>query len=361
MRILFVCNTLYQIIGACCIRKMFPEAEAELILSDHSTASKKICEEFRSTGLIFDKVYYVETKYLYEFDKKISKWERCRILKDKNTVLGMVNLADTYDKFFCANSEPFTQRVANYVKQTNPAAELNWFEDGLSAYFFDRCYFPSFKGRAKSFFLRALLHVYWLTACMDNYYVFNPDKMEWNPPAKVQRIAPISSELAAELGKLFNVAACPDKYEEKYIFFEDGFQDLEKSADIALVNQIADKVGKENIFVRIHPRNPVNRFKELGYKTNQDTSIPWEILAVNMDMKDKVLMTMYSQSIMTPDILMGVKAKAVSLALLDPFFKEYNLDVYDFMKRKYFDMDKEHYFTPKNMDEFDETIEKLEE
>lgn len=359
MRILFVCNTLYQIIGACCIRKMFPEAEAELILSDHSNANKNICEKFQSTGLIFNKAYFVKTKFLYELDEKKPKAEKYRILRDKNTILDMVELKDKYDKFFCANWEPFTERMANYIKNTNTDAELNWFEDGLSAYFYDRCYFPSVIGRVKSFYLKTFLRVYRLTSCIDNYYVFKPNKMEWKPLAKVRKIEPISNELATELGEVFDVTNCIDKYEEKYIFFEDGAQDWDKASDVELVNKIAEKVGKENIFVRIHPRNPVNRFKELGYKTNQNSSIPWEILATNIDIKDKVLMTMYSQAIITPDILLGVKCKGILLANLDTNYTITNHETYDFMKKAFFDDDREHYAVPENLNEFTEMIDNL--
>ena len=83
MRILFVCNTLYQIIGACCIRKMFPEAEAELILSDHSNANKNICEKFQSTGLVFNKAYFVKTKFLYKFDEKNIKLNIIHLHQEK--------------------------------------------------------------------------------------------------------------------------------------------------------------------------------------------------------------------------------------------------------------------------------------
>ena len=94
MRILFVCNTLYQIIGASCIREMFPAAEAEIILSDHSIANRKIYLNIEKFCIIFNKAYYVETKYLYEQDNNISKKEKDKLLSDINTVSSMLKLAD---------------------------------------------------------------------------------------------------------------------------------------------------------------------------------------------------------------------------------------------------------------------------
>lgn len=359
MRILFVCNTLYQIIGACCIRKMFATAEAEIVLSDHSTANKDICDNIQREGILFNKAYYVETKYLYEYDASISRKKKNQLLKEKNTVLSMLNLSNKYDMFFCANAEPFTERIVNYVKNTNSNVIINWFEDGLSAYYYDQCYFPNFIRKIKCRAKKILLKVYTLTAYVDNYYVFKPENLEWKPKAKVKKIEPISKELAIELGVIFNISQCTDEYREKYIFFEDGAQDWEKAADVKLMNMIAEKIGKDNIIVRIHPRNPVNRFKEAGFKTTHDTSIPWEIIAANIDIENKVLMTMYSQCVVTPDILMGIKGKVISLAMLDSEYKSIHHEVYDYMKQVYFEKDKEHYIVPESMEEFEELIRKL--
>lgn len=359
MRILFLCNTLYQIIVACCIRKMFPHERADIIFSDHSTSNKIIRDKFKTSNLIFDNTFYVESKYLYEYDKHISHIKRNKILKDRLIVPAMVDIAEEYDMFFCANAEPFTERVVNYVKIKNPQAVINWFEDGLSAYYYDQCYFPDYKGIIKSRLERVIFGVYRLTSYIDNYYVFNPDLMEWNPKASVKKITEFNKSLYEELGRVFKVSDCVDTYDEKYIFFEDGAQDWEKASDIELVNLIADKVGKENIIIRIHPRNLVNRFKKLGYKTNQDTSIPWEILVANMDIKNKVLITMYSQCVITPEILMGVKGQAIILANLDSNYEESNHEIFGFMNRAYFEKDKEHYIVPKNIDEFNEVIADL--
>ena len=89
MKILFVCNTLYQIIVACCIRKMFSEDKADIILSDHSVSNKTICERFKTTKLFFDNAYYVESKYLYEYERNLSRLERIKIVRDKPTVLSI--------------------------------------------------------------------------------------------------------------------------------------------------------------------------------------------------------------------------------------------------------------------------------
>ncbi len=359
MRLLFVCNTLYQIIVASSIRKMFPDAKADIILSDHSMANQSVCKKINESKLVFDRAFYVETKYLYEYDKSITRIQKNKILRECNTILSMVNIDSKYDAFFCANAEPFTDRVANYVKKMNKRATLNWFEDGLSAYSFDRCYFPSNYRMLKSKIKRACFGVYNLTAFIDNFYVFKPDKLEWKPKAAIKGITPIDKNLAEELGTIFSYSECRDSYAERFIFFEDGMQDWEKGSDIILLNKIANKIGKENIIVRTHPRDTSNRFQSAGFKTNRESSIPWEIIAINMDLTGKVLMTMYSQSVIMPDILMGTKETVVSLGELDPNFDSKNHELYSYMKRAYFDKDTLHYKIPHDMHEFERIIDLL--
>lgn len=350
MKLLFLCNTLYQLIGASCIRSMFPDDRSELILSDHSTGNKKVYESFQKYKVIFDRVYYLNTKYLYEYDEKLSKWEYSNDLRTDGTIKKIAEFSSDYDMFFCANAEPFSTRIVNYILHSNRNAVINWFEDGLSAYSFDKRYFLSTKERVKSK-IKGLFGIYGVTSSVRNYYVFHPEKMEWKPKAIVKQIRPMSKKLADDLGTIFDYKHCVDKYNEKYIFFEDGSMDWSTGSDIELVNEIANIVGKENIIVKIHPRNPVNRFKELGYKTNQDTSVPWEVIASNIDIQKKILITLYSQSIVTPEILLGENGTCISLAKLDSNSTKAENEIFDYINRQYFQKNKERYYVPKTHEE----------
>ena len=68
---------------------------------------------------------------------------------------------------------------------------------------------------------------------------------------------------------------------------------------------------------------------------------------------------MYSQSVITPDVLMGVKNKVISLGELDINNDNKNNALYDYMKRNYFDADPIHYMVPRTMDEFETIIKSL--
>ena len=80
------------------------------------------------------------------------------------------------------------------------------------------------------------------------------------------------------------------------------------------MEELASYVGKENIMVKIHPRNPINRFAERGFKTNKDTSIPWEVLLLTgEDFDKKIYLTVASSAILNPIMVFGMKIRAYSL------------------------------------------------
>ena len=60
--------------------------------------------------------------------------------------------------------------------------------------------------------------------------------------------------------------------------------------------KIAEKVGKENIVVKLHPRRNVDRFSDKGIKVSKSTGIPWEAFLLTNDFKDKVVLTISSSA-----------------------------------------------------------------
>lgn len=68
--------------------------------------------------------------------------------------------------------------------------------------------------------------------------------------------------------------------------------------------------GKDNIMIKVHPRNRENRFKMLGYNTNTDLTIPWEVIALNIDgLDNKVLATMTSTALINTYLCLNSNSK----------------------------------------------------
>ena len=77
------------------------------------------------------------------------------------------------------------------------------------------------------------------------------------------------------------------------------------------MDEISKIVGKNNMFIKTHPRSPNNRFIERGYNTNLNSSIPWEVICLNTDLSKTVLITLSSQSVFTPMFLLNKKTTSI--------------------------------------------------
>ena len=101
------------------------------------------------------------------------------------------------------------------------------------------------------------------------------------------------------------------------LFFEESYPcDGVEIGDVALMDRVAELVGKENIFVKIHPRNRENRFEQAGYATNRDTAMPWELIVLNSSFERTLFMTVGSSAATNPYTIFGIPAKVVFLCEL---------------------------------------------
>lgn len=226
-------------------------------------------------------------------------------------------IKNKYSKLLFCNIDVIVQHIANRLNK-HSAIEMMMYEDGLSSY--RKSFGQYFDYYAKKSNLKDRIRYNLLRSQFSNikgFYIFNTKYLEWKPKFPVYEIPPIQrtdEKLIRELNQIFMYDSLKEEYSYKYVFFEESyFADGYMVNDIELVNEISKIVGKENILVKIHPRNHVNRFKELGYATNQITSIPWEIIALNMEIEKKILITIASGSVMHPTIIMGMEIKAIML------------------------------------------------
>lgn len=131
--------------------------------------------------------------------------------------------------------------------------------------------------------------------------------------------------------------------------------------DISIVNRIAKVVGKENILVKLHPRSKTDRFKKMGYETNNNTLIPWEVLYMNHNFDNTLFISTASSSIVHPVILFGEKIKAVFVfklvhAVLPAELQSHQKFIEDVIQKKY----KGCFWIPSSLDKLNRIIKNYE-
>ena len=162
------------------------------------------------------------------------------------------------------------------LKRRNPRLQWLLFEDGATTYS------QQVGGLVQSTSPKVRVQLHQVQK-LQGMYLFHPETLDWKPGCPVHKLpqayAPATLEL---LNRLFRYDKLGDRYDFPVVFFEESYPcDGVDIGDVALLDRVAKRVGKENVLVKIHPRNQVNRFALAGYRTNQDTSVPWELVALN--------------------------------------------------------------------------------
>lgn len=361
--IVFVCNTLFQIIVATHLRyTRFPEAVADIIISNHTKDSAVIVNNLQKTG-VYRNVFYTRNKKTIKkgsgfFQRLGYQLSRISEIINNTLIVNRITRKAVYDEILISNISIFTVLLYNKQLKKNRNVVLNIFEEGLSTYahsFVDA-------DSANS------LHRKWINKSgiinnVDRLYLFNPAFLEWNLPNgeihTIPKINTADTNFINIINTIFNVDRIKDKYDKKIIFFEEShYADGFDVPDVELVNKIAEKFGKENIIVKIHPRNPVNRFAGLGYKTNLDTNIPWEVIVLNQDISDKILVTISSGSVIYPYLYFDVNIPSYSLLeCLETKPGRMSGDLGQMMQKVY-RSNPDVFFAPQTMDEFFESLAK---
>lgn len=318
---IFLCNTVYQVLVAVWIKySELENKDTDIIISNHMNGYISIAENIKKTNL-FQNVYTVDSLSYSRFEVEYSnKAERLfSKMFPAFELQKYIILQNDYDELFIANMDSFSQLLFSALsKKSN--IKLNIFEDGLSTY---SCLFKDFYekkcppvNRYKNILFCKICRNKYIYPNADAFYVFKSDAMQWTPGCEINELKPISCDTSFKnlINIIFNYDNMTDIYDKKYIYFEESFYaDSGYMEDVELVEKIAERVGKDNIMIKIHPRNPENRFEKLGYKTNKDTSIPWEVILLNNDFSDNVLITIASTSIINPRLIFNKKMKSFSL------------------------------------------------
>lgn len=316
--ILVICNTPFQIIVACHVLRCFYNgAEVDLYISSGIKGYENLVANARYTHM-FRSVLPIEVEKVFRKGEGLLKLLQY-LLKRINEIIQTIILANSickkqqYDIFLFSNISILTKRLTSLLTHISPACKIEMFEEGTITYtkqFAD--------GDAQTTPYRRFVDKIGVINRLSTLYVFNPMFLSWSPKngqiIELPRLTNLSEDFTCNLNYIFGYNTSIDKYDKKLIFFEEshvmeGFE----VPDIQILERIAQKIGKENIMVKIHPRNPVNRFAKLGYKTNVVTSIPWELIILNQPMADKILVTISSGSVIYPYLYFGIRVKTYSL------------------------------------------------
>lgn len=363
MRLLFLCSSPYQILVACCILKnCYSDCKADIIVADHMTDYEQLADRIKEKDL-FENIYTAKIKEYDEFWSGLSKAGKVINLISRNKIESTIKIDNKYDVFLCTNTDGFQIMFYAYLKRyNNHNIKAGLFEDGLALYSFGEKFLKSnnnyIKGKIKKIFGLNMI-----SEQIKEIYVFRPECMSWSPNVTVKKIPNINKDdkaFISSLNEIFGYNDMKDDYNKKIIYFESGILDWKDSYEVQLLNIFSEYVSKEDIMVKIHPRDYDNRFKDKGYCTNNNRYVPWEIISLNRDFDNTILVTVASVSVITPYVLFGKKVNAI---ILDKLYGSHECtDNYNYLKEYleeyYYSRYPDMFFEPKTIDELKNYLEK---
>ena len=284
---------------------IFKKNDVTLLISDHSNNSNivanRICEQ-----RLFHQVKYVKTKYLRQKKPFVSKFI--------NVIENIYTKNNRYRKELEGISEPFFDEIVAFnidiliynfysiISTYNPNVIVSGFEEGVLSYGFQR--FNS-KKLAIISHMRRVFRKPRFESALRNFYCFYPEIYK-GPLNPVQvPVIEKESEIIDALRKAFELNGKDNCYKQKYIYFSSvyDFEGEHSINEIYVVEQLADLVGKDNLLVKVHPRDARSVYKEKNFNVDKNSNVPWEVIQLTYDFSDKVFITSTSGSVLAGGLM----------------------------------------------------------
>ena len=329
--------------------------DADIYLVNVFNDAREIYENIKKTD-VFKNAYFVEDVLLtYPITLK-----KCfKVIKNGRKFI-RDNKKRKYDAVYYNNSGWLINSVFyTAFRKGNKNLENNFIEHGFYSYTNDYS--------QKPWYMRHLVHLFGMRcmdgSMLDNLYMFHPEIMSMPTSAnicKMKKMDKTNKRLVNSLNTIFGYSPEQDEFsEKKIIIMEQGPQKYEFDKD-GFWNRILKMIDKDNAIVKAHPRQKQSSLIDKGVAVCTNHTVPWEIELLNMDINDKVQMTIFSGSCISPKLLFDEEPTVIFLYKIAPIdqsvWGEGVTAFADSLGEMY--RDKSKYFVPNSWEEFDAYLKK---
>ncbi len=301
-RIVWIVNTHYQLLVA--LRMRLTEQKSDdvtLLVTDQTDRGGRLADALRREGL-FTAVASVQTR-----DVCRDSWRSGGLGKiarmcagGGDLFSGIPALEQPADTLYYHNLDIASHLLFAFLSKRNPALSCVRFEEGLFSY--RAAEQMSAKFRAAVYLPRTLFGKPNLAGRTEAFLCGDPAAYAGRLPARPLPEAPDKAAFSALLSRLFGIGEGALSRPQRYLYFSGAF-DFEGGApigEIDLIGRVAERVGRENLLVKVHPRDDPARFTARGLAVEARSDVPWEVLRTVFELRGHVLLTTLSQSVL-PD------------------------------------------------------------
>lgn len=326
-RILYLCPTLLHLMN-CIVTQMTVNKEypADIMFEDVTDFSE--IEKRLKTHPVFENFYTFHFTDEIPKYKELSGAEKRKVDHKPSKIFTMPKFQKKYTDL-CVNIDSYAPKMVYYnLLEQGMQPKVHFVSEGTGTYALDFANTERDQMDHGHYGTRAFLNN------IGNLYAYKPELYSGDSElvnlVELPQYSAVSAEVHDVISDVFGVA---DTVKEKVIFFEGVFHgDGYLTNEMDLFLEIADHVGKENIVVKRHPRNQVDRFSPLGYKVMAQQTIPWEVMIKDIDFSQKVLVSVASFTCFSAMEMYGKKSLSILLEdamlghagfLMDPGYKRF--------------------------------------
>lgn len=359
-RIIYLCPTLLSLMNSIVTQLTVNKGVPADIIFEDTMDFSEISQRLMKYS-IFEDCYHWKSMGQKQIYHSLSPQQQRQVVHKPSKVFQIPSLRNTYSDL-CANIDSYAAKFFYYsLVEKGMSPEVHFVSEGTGTYALnfantarDRMDHGFYKDKA---FLKRVRNV----------YVYKPELFTGDKTiANLVQIPAFSSFDSAVYEIIDDIFGKAEPIKEKLIFFEGAFWgDGHLANEMDLFFKIADYIGKDNVVVKRHPRNPVDRFTQFGFHVMKQQYLPWEVMIKDIDLSQKVLVSvasftafsakeMYgriSRSILLEDLLMGKVSFLEDNGYRD-FFRQ---------AERIFNQDEMVSWRPKNMRELEIVLDVLGE
>ena len=364
MKTCYFCTTPFQIISSISMANSFRE-EADLYIIDQFKGANKMGMLLEESGIFQNVVVQCEKDIINTYinvRKEGGLYNHFKIAKSYlhvDQIAKQILICDaSYEKMYISSKSYIARLIMLYFIKHKAKIEIIYFDDCEGSYYNPKLYTPSkgdsiirkiiFGNAANDTDKKRILY------SPELYYKLNPDST-----AIVEQMPCLWQQKSVKdvINKMFEFKL-EDKVHEKVILLDilkEVLSDDEQIRYTRCCNYINSVFHKENIIVKKHPRDNTENSNFTYY---HNSSIPFEVLALNSDISNKIIITYASTGAITPKQIFD---KEPIVILLYKLIKKENtnskfLAYYEACKNLYVS---DRFFIPETEEELTTIIERL--
>lgn len=317
-RVLLLVNTHSQLfIGVFLKLTLYTNDVIDVIISDQISRYSDIAKQLEETKL-FDKVFAIRTQ---EATYSQNKW---RDVIDLFTV-NFLNKADyqnsgikinkIYDQFLFFNFSMPVYVIFDICMKRNRELKCLLIEEGILSYAhigkfegFRTNLTEKFRGKIGKFINKRSLYDYVSAIYCCNEYACK-ELMNYRniDILKIPRKEKVVKRAINILNSIYNFKNLELRIDKKFIYLGSYLSELQdQMTEYKLIREISQKVGKENLLLKLHPRMEKDKYEHLGIEISTESSLPWEIIQMNISSgKEVCVISLASGSVLNAETLFG--------------------------------------------------------